>query len=308
MSFAFNNQDQFLKYPEYEFKLIETDGIQFLQEDISKKNKNKGLIYNPLTYKGTYKTPRTPNENLSDSGDVALSNLNINDNEAILRFVNTWGLLGLNNVKFFEELSFEERRGIPYQDLFRSNTRARREPLFLFKMASEHYQRLIDLIYQWEIQKEHLIPKEIEKLDFLSLVEAIKANINQIISNHSPFITFNKEEAEFESTILNNSKLYGFIYALAIEDLLKGTGLQRCSRPNCKAYFRPTRSDRKYCSMQCNDAVRSAYQRTKKQAIKELSIKNNSVSKEKIKDRVNQIAKPGYLTKEEIIKKYYLDD
>lgn len=303
MGFIINNQDQLLRRPQFDFKLIEEVGITYIEEQKSIKKGNEASTYEPLTYKENYKMPHSPNENLLDSPYVALANLNFDNSEEVLSFVKTWGLLGLHKVKYFEEVSFEEKKEIQLVDLFRSNNGKKREPLFLIQRAIKHYQSLIKLIDKWQQFKKNLIT--ISDEEKIHLHAEIKANINHIIQYNPSKVTSTVDYNEFEISTFANT-LYGSIYGITAEDLAKGTGLQICANQNCKAYFRPTRSDRIYCSTQCNDAVRQRYMRIKRKTIAAICKENPALSKDEITKIIKGITKDKYLTEQEIKEQFYI--
>ena len=140
----------------------------------------------------------------------------------------------------------------------------------------------------------------------MKIYSKISANIDCIISYNSTKLMPIDEYRDFELGTFANS-LYGFIYAMTAEDLTKGTGLQICSNPNCKSYFRLTRSDRIYCSTQCNDAVRQKDRRNKVKAMAELSNEYPSVEKQTIEKIVKKITKEKHLSAKEIKQKFYIE-
>ncbi|MFP7300106.1 hypothetical protein [Neobacillus niacini] len=305
MGFIINNQEQLFRKPHFDYDFVDEDGITFIEEQSSKNTLTEVHYYEPLSYKGISKTPRTRMENQLDSAHVAMANLNPSSAKDVLSFVKTWGLLGLDKVKYFEQVSFEERKGLQFIDLFRSKRGRKREPLFLIQKAIKHYHDLIGYLDIWH--------KYIKNLDTITTAEKnkihtkIAANLDCIILYNQTRITSNDDYSGFEMGTFANS-LYGLIYTITAEGLVKGAGLQICSRSSCKAYFRPTRSDRTYCSIQCNDAVRSNDRRNKMKALDDLCNENPSTSKNIIEKMVNEITtKIKHLTTIEIKEQFYRD-
>lgn len=306
MDRIFYNQDQVLKGPRLNINIVEVDGLIFLSEIKSTNGFNEIYEYNPSTFRGINKSPRKAIENNEDSPRVALANLDSRNIEDVLSFTNTWGLLDLQNISFFEEVSFEERKGIQYQDLFRnSSSSLKREPLFLFQMACNHYHKLLNLLHAWEtLKQKQESEKQKHDNENIQLVDAIKANINQIIRSNVPRLTSSEDCKSFEYTIFNNS-LFGSIYALTAEELINGLMLKMCINKRCGIYFRPTRSDKKYCSGSCNDAVRSDNMRTKAKAKKEILYETQSVNEENLAAFFKRIKADGYLNRNEIKQMFY---
>jgi len=297
--FITNNPDCELMRPKYKYKLLKHNGMDFVVEDRSNpvELSDEELSYNPHELTGSVKIPRSPQENKNDAPHVALANLDYTNNEEILAFANSWGLLGLKHINFFKEFSFETRNGVTYEDFFRLKG-SNGEPLFLFKEAVKKYQELLHLINQWKLQKEN--KKDIN----ISISEGIKSHINHIISSNQLMLITAENAVDFKYMV-NSKSLYGIILTMIVEDLTKGTSLLRCARQTCRSYYPPTRSSRKYCSINCNDAVRSAIQRAKKQAIKELSKENPQIHSEEINEIINKILVSGFTKKKDLKNEFY---
>jgi len=283
--------------PRFDFKIVEEGGIKFIEEVKGAiVNTHSEIVYNPLTYKDNDAMPQTRTENIEDSPQVSLANLDLSNQENVLSFYKTWGLLGLQNIDYFIKISPEDHRGIQLIDLFRSKYGRNREPFFLIEKAVNHFQKLNKYIGYWKENKNALITEKIgNKNEQVYVHVMIQANINHIIESNSPKMIYSEEDNNFTMTVFSKS-LYGHIYARTLEDLEKGTGLKICQRENCRDYFRPTRSDRMYCSINCHDAVRKKAQRIRNKAIKELSIENPEISIENIENLVKQVSVHRHLS------------
>jgi hypothetical protein len=292
------NRDQIHKGPRARFKIVNEKGVEFIEEVSLEDHNSEVTDNNLISYKGINKMPYSPADNIYDSPKVALANLDWNNSDEIILFVNTWGLLGLRNVTVYEKKTHEQRKGIPYISLFKAFGR-RREPLELFKDAVKDFQTLLNYKNLWETNKDTTIKY---KGSVTSIHSVIKQMLGDVIDDAKPKLTYNGNS--FEISLFNNS-LLGFVYLDTALDLDRGIGLKICSRENCKKYFEPNRLDNKYCSDLCTYAVRQKNKRIRDKAIKELIQEYPTILKGEIERFVKDSALKKHLSLKEIKELFY---
>lgn len=248
--------------------------------------------YDPLDVPS--EPPSQPQGNKLESFKYAphihLANVDLADNEEVLSFVNSWGLLGLWHVENFKDgrptMDPDPSVSPPGQGIFDEgyqeyarcyvykpyeedrnvhNLKKHMEPLEQFKAAARGYQELHGHISEskddW--RKTSLIDK------WFRLQEI----------HPKPF--FNKEKKQWEFG-WDYKALYHAIHLLTYLDLVEGRSYKTCARGKCQRTFQQTRPKQKFCSKNCANAQHKVNQR--RRDMETLLHLQGEERKEKLKD------------------------
>ncbi|WP_419954785.1 hypothetical protein ACN6MT_03235 [Neobacillus niacini] len=186
-----------------QYEISNINGIDF----ISIKNDSEKEFYDPLEKKILPRRPHTEKEHLFSSPHIALGRIDPENIDELLFFVNTWGLLGLQNTRVYtnefrlsEILDFPNlSKEYPYiHDLYNTHKRKtgerKREPVLVFQQAVRDYQQMLNGLLQFQ---NYSIPtcfkSKKQKKETIFKMEKIfeKLEQNKIRNNDSTSDSFN---------------------------------------------------------------------------------------------------------------------
>lgn len=212
---------------------------------------NEGLgVRQPATSKGKRKSPHED-----------LQRLDINDDNSILEFVNTWGLLGLWDVDCYSNWSpfftgeFKHWFG-------KAGWRNRKEPLEVFKKAAYHYQRWFDAIVRFGLaengkERNHLKWQISIDFDTESEYGIAPGGFMLRTGGINPVPLWDEAKQTWYFGWSYRSLLHAIYFATFLdltERRDKTGGYRMCMNDYCRLPFLATRSTQKFCSKTCEKA------------------------------------------------------
>jgi len=222
---------------------------------------------------------------------VALVNLDPSKEEAVLRFVNKWGLLGLWRVHRYKAGAglFASHKAGPrdwegreehsgwyiWDEFYRQSNKGLYmhsfcEPVELFRLAAEKYQLLYAFLL---VAKGDDIPAAMRarlvEAGFVAEDEEVLRDPQHAVREAELHLSGWLQECAHPRPIYDAEKkawlfgwqcnsLLGWVYLLTFLDLMQGRTFRRCARRNCGKLFIPTRPNRKWCSTACRIAESQA--------------------------------------------------
>lgn len=234
-------------WPRLRYELRERDGIAVLVA----ASGGGVQYYAPLIpKKEIMRRPKWPEEHNEATPHLDLARLDASDPADVLRFVNTWGLLGLWAIPAYqaaESLPLKgqatnlggEKYSTWYYDRRKRARHRHQEPLPLFVQAVHDYQ---------EILREVTHISEAGDQTFTA-----QLRFNERLKGIRPAASWDEESRKWSAGWQFRS-LLDAIYLLTFLDLLGGKAFRRCAKKRCGSIYLTDHPDNQYCSETCRKA------------------------------------------------------
>ncbi|MCM3572509.1 hypothetical protein M3172_04860 [Mesobacillus subterraneus] len=202
--------------------------------------------YNPLKLEYVPKRPKNPEGN-DVSPDIALGNVKLESEEAIIDFVNKFGLLGLwSNPRYCRAEGLENigystsMTGLKFSDWYRHPRKTGvygwMEPLSMFVIAAKDYQAFVNGYIKEESRDESWA----HSLSHYAFWREQLTNVN-IAPNDSEDSIFGWE---FQS-------LLSAIYLKVGYNKVPGKSIRKCRKRRCGKFFIADHPENGFCSDDC---------------------------------------------------------
>ncbi|WP_102347273.1 hypothetical protein [Bacillus sp. Marseille-P3661] len=170
--------NQFSPWFRTQYHLVkDEDGVEF----ICTKGIETVDLYIPEDFHPEDKIAPYRELHMKSTPYVALARLDLDDNEQILEFANTWGLLGLWNVTKYNQgddvlKRYKFRINEIFEDPTKTGRNAKREPLHLFIKAAKDFQEYLALLTKYRETQSNLLLGQ-EKIK--SITDDIKKTVQE---------------------------------------------------------------------------------------------------------------------------------
>jgi hypothetical protein len=293
--------ERWFSYEDYVIKKV--DGFECIMPNHGIK-KEEVKHYVPMENKQEINRPNNKEELIENSPHVHLANIDVNNQDEILHFVNTWGLLGLWRVqKYSEAFTLPgkilnvgldgERYSSWFENLHVKFGKLRwMEPLPIFRQAVIDYQTLFkELEYARNaiIEPDSIVNTELKFKQMLSGI-TVKPRWDNKTRDWAM-------DWEFKS-------LLDLIYLRTLFDF-QNKSFARCIRERCSKVFVNTKSSNQFCSDQCKSRY-YVEQKRKRDKINALKSHFPEVDEEWLETEIENLINQGVQRKSQLFKQIKL--